>query len=440
MLFKNFHLKIVIRIILIAITIGILSYCLLTAYYIRAFYISIIILIQVSELIRFIIGFTKNITTLFQSIEERDFSIHFTEEKFDDTFKSLYTSLNRLNNLFSKINSEKEVKQRYVESIIEHISFGILSYDQSGKVNLVNQAFLRFAGLSSMHSIKQAEHKNKILAEAILNLKSGEKKLLKLQSTHQILNLSLYATVFKLEDNTHTLISAHNISNELSVTEMEAWQRLIKVLTHEIMNSISPILSLSSSLHKLTEYKSHDAAEDWSTLNRGLEAINIRSDGLLNFTKRYRELTQIPSPKFERIKVHEFLTQIVELISPEFQKREIKLKQEFQATEALLDNSLIQQVIMNLLQNALDSLEGKQGGEVSLELQRVAERISISVRDDGEGIDPNHLDKIFIPFFTTKKHGSGIGLSLSRQIALLHGGELFVQSKPGVGSCFTLVL
>lgn len=438
--FKNFHLKIVIRVILIAISIGILSYCLLTAYYIRAFYISIIILIQVSELIRFIIGFTKNITTLFQSIEERDFSIHFTEEKFDDTFKSLYTSLNRLNNLFSKINSEKEVKQRYVESIIEHISFGILSYDQNGKVNLVNQAFLRFAGLSSMHSIKQVEHKNKILAEAILNLKSGEKKLLKLQSTHQILNLSLYATVFKLEDNTHTLISAHNISNELSVTEMEAWQRLIKVLTHEIMNSISPILSLSSSLHKLTEYKSHDAAEDWSTLNRGLEAINIRSDGLLNFTKRYRELTQIPSPKFERIKVHEFLTQIVELISPEFQKREIKLKQEFQATEALLDNSLIQQVIMNLLQNALDSLEGKQGGEVSLELQRVAERISISVRDNGEGIDPNHLDKIFIPFFTTKKHGSGIGLSLSRQIALLHGGELFVQSKPGVGSCFTLVL
>ncbi|MCZ8215005.1 MAG: hypothetical protein O9262_02145, partial [Cyclobacteriaceae bacterium] len=114
-----------------------MSYCLLTAYYIRAFYISIIILIQVSELIRFIIGFTKNITTLFQSIEERDFSIHFTEEKFDDTFKSLYTSLNRLNNLFSKINSEKEVKQRYVESIIEHISFGILSYDQNGKVNLV---------------------------------------------------------------------------------------------------------------------------------------------------------------------------------------------------------------------------------------------------------------------------------------------------------------
>jgi nitrogen fixation/metabolism regulation signal transduction histidine kinase len=412
----------------------------LTAYYIRAFYISIIILIQVSELIRFIIGFTKNVTTLFQSIEERDFSIHFTEEKFDGTFKSLYTSLNSLNNLFSKINSEKEVKQRYVESIIEHISFGVLSYDQSGKINLVNQAFLRFAGLSSVHSIKQVEHKNKILAEAILNLKPGEKKLLKLQSTHQILNLSLYATVFKLEDNTHTLISAHNISNELSATEMEAWQRLIKVLTHEIMNSISPILSLSSSLHNLTENKSHEAIEEWETLNRGLEAINIRSEGLLNFTKRYRELTQIPSPIFERVKVHEFLARIVDLISPEFQKRGVRLKQQLQATDGLLDTSLMQQVIMNLLKNALDSLEGKQNGEVSLELQKVAERISISVIDNGTGIDPSHLDKIFIPFFTTKKHGSGIGLSLSRQIALLHGGELFVQSKQVEGACFTIVL
>lgn len=221
---------------------------------------------------------------------------------------------------------------------------------------------------------------------------------------------------------------------------MEAWQRLIKVLTHEIMNSISPILSLSSSLRTITQNKSPDAAEDWRTLNSGLEAINIRSEGLLNFTKRYRELTQIPSPTFKQVNLYDFLTQTIRLVAPEFQKRGIRFEQQLQPTVGLLDASLIQQIIMNLLQNAIDALAGIDDAKIRIELHKATERIIISIEDNGTGIDPMHLDKIFIPFFTTKKQGSGIGLSLSRQIALLHGGELFVQSKQGEGSRFTLVL
>jgi signal transduction histidine kinase len=250
----------------------------------------------------------------------------------------------------------------------------------------------------------------------------------------------LYATVFKLDNQSHTLISAQNISNELSSTEMEAWQRLIKVLTHEIMNSISPILSLSNSLHTITKGKSQDANEDWKTLNSGLEAINIRSAGLLNFTKRYRELTQIPSPKFQQVNLQDFLSQIIHLLEPEFKKRSICLEQKLQPTIGLLDASLIQQVIINLLQNAIDALTEIDNPKIIIALRKTTERITISIEDNGTGIDAAHLDKIFVPFFTTKNNGSGIGLSLSRQIILLHGGELFVQSKQGEGSRFTLVL
>lgn len=428
------------RIILLTLSLCLFSYCLIGQFYLRAFYAGIIVVIQVIELINFTSRFIKNITTLFQSIEERDFSIHFSEEKTDATFRDMYSSLNRLNTIFSKISSEKEIKQRFVESIIEHISFGIISYDEKGNVTMVNQAFLKFAGLNSISSIKQLDNKNKIFADTLINLKAGEKKLLKLQSAQQIITLSLYATVFKLDDQSHTLISAQNISNELSTTEMEAWQRLIKVLTHEIMNSISPILSLSSSLHTITQNKSQDAAEDWRTLNSGLEAINIRSEGLLNFTKRYRELAQIPSPKFQQVNLNEFLSQIIHLIEPEFKKRGIHLEQQLQPTVGLLDASLVQQVILNLLQNAIDALTGVDNAKIRIEMHRAAERITISVSDNGSGIDAAHLDKIFIPFFTTKNQGSGIGLSLSRQIVLLHGGELFVQSEQGKGARFTLVL
>ncbi|GCC51968.1 ATP-binding protein [Chryseotalea sanaruensis] len=440
MLSKNFYFKIVLRIILLTLSLCVFSYCIIDQLYLRAFYAGIIVVIQVIELINFISRFTKNITTLFQSIEERDFSIHFTEEKADSTFRSLYASLNRLNTLFSKINSEKEIKQRFVESIIEHISFGIISYDEKGNVTMANQAFLKFAGLNSISSIKQLEIKNKILSEAILNLKAGEKKLLKLQSTQQIITLSLYATVFKLDDQSHTLISAQNISNELSTTEMEAWQRLIKVLTHEIMNSISPILSLSNSLHTITQRNSDDTKEDWKTLNSGLEAINIRSEGLLNFTKRYRELTQIPSPKFQQVNVYEFLIQIIHLLEPEFKKLNIHLVQDLRPALALLDASLMQQVIMNIFRNAMDALEGVDNGKITIALHKTNERITISIEDNGKGIDAVHLDKIFVPFFTTKINGSGIGLSLSRQVVLLHGGELFVHSNTGVGTQATLIL
>ncbi|HEY3429694.1 MAG TPA: HAMP domain-containing sensor histidine kinase, partial [Cyclobacteriaceae bacterium] len=224
--------------------------------------------------------------------------------------------------------------------------------------------------------------------------------------------------------------------NELSSTEMEAWQRLIKVLTHEIMNSVSPIISLSGSLYDIS--KTSNA--EWGTMQSGLEAIKVRSEGLLSFTQRYRKLTQIPTPEFQSVNVQGFVAHIVRLVQPEIDKRNIRLRTNIQQLTATFDPVLIEQAVINLIQNAMDAVENIENPSINIEVQLLEERARFIIQDNGSGINQNDLDKIFVPFFTTKNDGSGIGLALSRQIILLHGGQITVQSQIGNGTTFTVTL
>jgi len=439
MVFKSFHFQIIIRVVLLTTSLLLFSYCIATGVYLRSVYAGVLSILQLVELIYFIFRFTRNINTLLQSIQERDFNLHFSETKSSGLYSDLHATLNKLTALFKKISREKEIKQRYLETLIEHISFGIISFDEQGTIMLVNQAFLKLSGSLHLTSFTQLQQKNKTLFDEIQALSPGKKKLIKLHGNNQIVTLSLYATEFKLDEQSYTLISAQNISNELSTTEIEAWQRLIKVLTHEIMNSISPILSLSGTLHEISKRKTQESSE-WSTLNSGLEAIKIRSEGLLSFTQRYRELTQIPSPKFQNVDADGFIEHVMQLVSPELNARGIVLKVNSQPVKVTIDSSLMEQVLINIIHNAIDALDNIQNPSISIQLTSKGERTHFVITDNGSGIDAANLDKIFVPFFTTKKNGSGIGLALSRQIVLLHGGEIFVHSEIKSGTVFTIVI
>jgi len=306
------------------------------------------------ELFFFIFRFTQNINAFLQSVQERDFSIHFSENPNDKLFSALYSSLNNLTALFKKISLEKEIKHRYLETLVSHISFGVISYDEQGKVMMVNQAFLKLSRASHLNTLSQLQVKSPTLFEEIQSLQPGKKKLIKLPIERQMATLALYASEFKMDEQVFKLVSVQNITNELSATEMEAWQRLIKVLTHEIMNSIAPITSLSGSLFEISSTKTADP--EWNTVHSGLDAIKTRSEGLLNFTQRYRKLTQIPTPEFQSVQTHDFIEHITRLVQPELEKRKIKLQATAQPATSSFDPSLMEQVVINLIQNAMDAV------------------------------------------------------------------------------------
>jgi signal transduction histidine kinase len=289
-----------------------------------------------------------------------------------------------------------------------------------------------------LNTLSQLHLKNPSLFEEIQLLQPGKKKLIKLLIENQMATLSLYTSEFKMDEQVFKLVSIQNMTNELSATEMEAWQRLIKVLTHEIMNSISPITSLSGSLYEISSTKTSDP--EWSKIHTGLDAIKTRSEGLLNFTQRYRKLTQIPAPEFQTVKVHDFIEHITRLVQPELDKRKINLQTTVQPAISTFDPSLLEQVIINLIQNAMDAVEKVERPQIAIQIQVEDERINFKIKDSGLGIASADLDKIFVPFFTTKKNGSGIGLALSRQIVLLHGGQIFAQSEIGVGTTISFTL
>jgi two-component system nitrogen regulation sensor histidine kinase NtrY len=436
--FKSFHVRLIFRLSLLTISLLLLCYCLVAGYYLRSIYAGAIAGIQIAELFFFISRFTRHITAFFQSIQERDYSMRFTEDRNDKLYSGLYESLNNLTSVYKKISLEKEIKHRYLETLVSHISFGVISYDEHGNVMMVNQAFLELSGTHHLNTLSQLQTKNPLLFEEIQLLQPGKKKLIKLPVKNQLASLALYASQFKLDDQEFKLVSVQNMTNELSATEMEAWQRLIKVLTHEIMNSIAPITSLSGSLFEISQKKIADP--DWSTVHGGLDAIKTRSEGLLNFTQRYRKLTQIPLPEFQTVQLHDFMAHITRLVQPELDRRKITLQTTVQPATSTFDPALMEQVIINLIQNAMDAVEKAAHPQIVIQLQLKDDRLNFVITDNGNGIASADLDKIFVPFFTTKKNGSGIGLALSRQIILLHGGQIFAQSEVRVGTVISFVI
>jgi len=438
MAFKRFHIGLVLRVLLLTVGLSLFSFCIVNGLYLRSAYAGVLVVVLVTELIFHISKFTRNITIFLESVRQRDFSIHFTESKNDKLLNNLYESLNGLTTLFKTISVEKEIKHRYIETLVKHVSFGIISFDEHENVMAVNEAFKILSGITFLDKLSQVKIKNPLLANEIIALNPGRKKVIKLPIDNKMITLSLYASEFKLDEQAYKLVSVQNITNELSATEIEAWQRLISVLTHEIMNSISPITSLSSSLHDLTKAEPSD--QHWKTLHTGLDAIKTRSEGLLNFTQRYRKLTQVPTPEFQTVNLTDFVGHLIRLVKPEIEKRKIELRTNIQSRTATFDPALAEQAIINLIQNAMDAVENVSNPVVNVEVHQQGDRLKFTIHDNGPGIHAQDIDKIFVPFFTTKKNGSGIGLALARQIAILHGGEISVQSEIGKGTIFVLTL
>ena len=337
-----------------------------------------------------------------------------------------------------------------MQTVMQHVGIGLVSFQSNGEVELINTAARRLLHVPHLKNIHSLESLSRPLVEKLLAMKSGERALIKVEDKSELLQLAIYATEFKMREQKFTLVSLQNIQSELEEKEMEAWQNLIRVLTHEIMNSVTPIASLAATLHDLLRHERsrseprsapQENVEAASDLSEGLQTIRKRSEGLLHFVDAYRNLTRIPKPNFHVVPVKILFEQVRQLMRAQVAAKAIALsvKIEPESLEVTADPDLVEQVLINLLLNAIQAVEHRAEARIALRaFLDDRGRVNVQVSDNGPGILPEVLEKVFIPFFTTKQGGSGIGLSLSRQIMRLHRGTISAQSRTGVETVFTL--
>ncbi len=445
MVYKNFRLHCVIRVILLGATIYLFFYLLLqTALYATIVIVASVIVYQIYALIHFVEKTNRDLTRFLEAIKHTDFSQTFSGTGLGSSFEPLKKVFNEVIEQFRRARSEKEEHFRYLQTVVQHVGIGLIAFTQDGEVGLINTAAKRLLRVAHLKNIKTLESLSKKLVTTLLEMESGGKALIKIDDKTEFLHLAVYATEFKLREQQFTLVSIQNIQSELEEKEMEAWQNLIRVLTHEIMNSVTPISSLASTVNELLEKpksRSEITPEYISDMRGAVLTIQKRSEGLLHFVDAYRSLTRIPRPNFKIFHVTELFSGVEQLLRASFKEKTIGLNVHIapESLELTADPEMIEQVLINLLLNAIQALHGKSDAKIEL-TSRLDERgrVIIQVADNGPGIIPEVLDKIFIPFFTTKPEGSGIGLSLSRQIMRLHRGTITARSEPNVATIFTL--
>lgn len=437
------------RVLMLSATLCLFFYLLFkTTLPVTLFIVGSAVLYQVIALIHYIEKTNRDLSRFLEAVRHSDFSQSFSVRGFGRSFDELQTAFTEVIAEFQQTRAEKEEHFRYLQTVVQHIGIGLISFQQNGEVELINSAAKRLLNIASLKNIKSLEAISKKLVKTLLKLNAGERALVKIESEGELLQLAIFATQFKLRGQKYTLVSLQNIHSELEEKEMEAWQNLIRVLTHEIMNSVTPIASLASTANDLLADAAGEgrAAEEVGTETIGdvrdaVQTIEKRSQGLLNFVDAYRNLTRLPRPNFTLFSIADFFSRIEQLMHNQIDKKRIDLQVSVEPPDLELtaDPELLEQVLINLLINAIEAVAHRQHPTIKL-LAKLDDkgRVTVQVIDNGVGISEEVQEKIFIPFFTTKKKGSGIGLSLSRQIMRLHRGSIGVSSRPDEGSTFTL--
>jgi signal transduction histidine kinase len=448
MAFNRFRLIIVVRLLFLVATLVLIVLLLLgTERYTTLALVGAVAVGQFISLVQYMDRSNRQLARFLDSIQHEDYTQTFEKTEGDPSFQELNDAFKAVMEKIRETRTEREHQRRYLQTVIQHVGIGLVAFRPDGYVELANNAVRGILRVHRLKNIQALESFSPDLVETLMNMRSGEKKLVRVQLPDDQLQLALAATVFKQREQRYTLVTIQDIRMELEEKEMEAWQKLTRVLTHEIMNSVTPIASLTSTVSRMlgeTDGPGHVPALDEETvedIRAALNSIQRRSEGLLHFVETYRSLTRIPRPNFQIFKVHELFDRVERLLMPQLEEKSIPLQVEVVPPNLTLtaDPDLMEQVLLNLLLNAVQALDSAGTPRIWLSaLLDSGGRVNIIVRDNGPGILDEVLEKIFIPFFTTKRTGSGIGLSLSRQIMRLHGGIISARSRPNEGATFTL--
>lgn len=380
-----------------------------------------------------------------ESVRYRDFSRHFDAETGTRTIREMRIGFNELSDAFQEITKEKEAQFHFLQKILELIDTGILSYvEESGSVSWMNETWKEMFQMPHLRQISGMEKRNARLYREVMDLRAGENKVVRMQLDQVGFKVMLTATQFVTEGRTHKLIACKNVNDALDAAESKAWQELLGVLTHEIMNSIAPISSLADTLKRqVQQARSVDDPEALPVddLELGIATIQNRGEGLLKFARTYSQLNKINNLNLEKVYVHSILENIAQLMEPSMQQKAIDFQLVLKDPElqVMADSNLLEQALINLLVNAMEAVREIEDARIVMSAYPInGGKTVIKVLDNGKGIPESLWDKIFVPFFSSRKSGSGIGLSLCKQIMLLHGGNIQVQSVVGEGTAFFL--
>jgi nitrogen fixation/metabolism regulation signal transduction histidine kinase len=444
---KRFDINCIIRVLLLGATICLLAYLLFkTDFIAAALFLCLIAAYQIFALIRYVTKTNRDLTRFLQSIKYSDFSQSFTNNLKSSGFEELHAAFTVVIKEFQRAKIEKEEHLRFLQTIVDHVGIGLIAFNPAGEVELLNNAAKKLLKIPRLKNIRDLEAVSPKLVQKLFELSPGGNDLVKLQQEDDLLQLSIYATGFVLHQQQLMLVAMQNIQNELEEEEMKSWQNLIRVLTHEIMNSITPIASLSSTAYGLLKDEREcevpeSINETIDDVRHAVNTIEKRSKGLLTFIENYRELTRIPKPEFKMVKIKDLFERVEYLMKDQFEACSINFNMQIdpESLEITADPALIEQVLINLCKNALEAVNGVSRPKIKLKAgtDEFGNPV-IKVIDNGKGITEEVAEKIFIPFFTTKQQGSGIGLSLSRQIIRLHKGTIGVSSTPNEKTVFKL--
>ncbi|MET0634883.1 MAG: HAMP domain-containing sensor histidine kinase [Chitinophagaceae bacterium] len=445
MIFKSTKTRILLRILLMLATLCVCSWVIINGWYIYLLLLLPLVIFECVEMFRFFYKTRKELEHFVESVRYRDFSRHFDVKHAPEDVQLLREGFNSVIDTFKNISHEKETQYQYLQKILELVDTGILSYnEEQGEVVWMNESLKKMLQLPYLKTVHSLEKRDEALYQTIISLKPGMSKIGLAHKDNNPFKVLLSATVFQTGGNTFKLIAFQNVNEALEETESQAWQKLLSVLTHEIMNSVAPISSLAETLNSrlleaMGELDNSSAAVD--DLKLGIDTIRRRSEGLLKFAETYRNLNKITTLHLQTVYARDIFENILVLMQPTLEHKNIEVDTILKDPDLKFDAdpSLIEQVLINLVVNAIEAVREAEEPTLSLSAYTNAEKQTIiKVSDNGPGIPPDLMERIFIPFFSTKKNGSGIGLSLCKQIMMLHKGRIQVQLNPEQGSSFVL--
>jgi len=445
MIFKGYEMRFLLRVALLFLTLLGVSFAIVMHFYVYLLIGIPLICIELTDLLRYQKKAHAEVEQFAESVHYRDFSRHFDVGRAPIELKPLRKGFNEINTTFKEISRERETQYHYLQKILELVDTGILSYEEeTGKIGWLNESFKKIFGIPYLKNIESLQKRDEVLYNDIMNLKPGNSKVVTIQRNRQLVKILLTVSVIRSDDKIYRLLAFQNISEALDETESKAWQKLLNVMTHEIMNSVAPISSLADTLkNRLKTYSTENSGEvDLDDLELGIDTIKRRSEGLLKFTESYRNLNKITRLDLKKVLARDLLENLNSLMQPTLAAKNIELNIVLRDMHMAVDVdvNLIEQVLINLLVNAIEAVKDRQNPAITLsaELSSTNKPI-LKIADNGVGMPLELIDKIFIPFFSTRKSGSGIGLSLCKQIMMLHKGNIQVQSVENEGSVFILL-
>lgn len=424
-LFKSIQHKLLFYTVLLVLLTASITYLILEKQYLYLIPIGFIFIITFNKIRLHYKKYNENILFLLNALENGDYSFRFSSTKLSIREKEFNKTLNRIKEILTNARKEVIENEKFLSLIVESVSTGIIIMDENGYINTVNKATLDILGLPVFTHVNQLSFINVDLPNHLKNMNPDDSFQIPVINERENYQVSLKLSKLKIKNKVVKVITLNNIGSELEAKEMESWTRLIRVMTHEIMNSIAPITSISETMTNVL--KEHSNNQNIENTIFAFQTINTTAKGLLSFVESYRKFVKIPKPEKQDFNIFDLVKNIISLEQNILKVKNIEVKLTSNNNDAKIyaDQSLLMQVLVNIIKNAIEAVYDESIRKININIKYTESlKTIIDISNSGKHISEDVLPHIFVPFFTTKNSGTGIGLSISRYIIRLHGGKL----------------